>query len=103
MVVMLLERRWFRIRLATWRIAQRQNHYWNVMHRMLATAHNNPDDDEETEEDEADEKILPMLLNQTIQELGHTRDIRNRVFHTILRGLFVSPQPLATLTKQVPC
>jgi hypothetical protein len=44
-----------------------------------------------------------MLLNQTIQELGHTRDIRNRVFHTILRGLFVSPQPLATLTKQVPC
>jgi hypothetical protein len=44
-----------------------------------------------------------MLLNQTIQEPGHTREIKNRVFHTILRGLFLSPQPLATLTKQVPC
>jgi hypothetical protein len=38
-----------------------------------------------------------MLLNQMIQELGHTRDIYNRVFHTILRGLFDSLQPQATL------
>lgn len=73
------------------------------MHRMFAATHDNPSDDEDTKKDEADEKILSMLLNQTIQEPGHTREINNRVFHTILRGLFVSPQPLATLTKQVPC
>ena len=54
------------------------------MHRTFATAHNNPGDDDETEEDEADEKIFPMLLNHTIQELGHARDVRNRVFHTTL-------------------
>lgn len=103
MVVMLLERWWFRIWLAPGRIAQREDYDRNVMHRIFATPHENPGDDDDTEEDESDEKILPMLLNQTIQKLGHTRDVRNRVFHTILRGLFVSPQPLATLTKQVPC
>jgi len=103
MVVMLLERWWFRIRLAPGRIAQREDYNRNVMHRTFATAHNNPSDDDETEKDEADEKILSMLLNQTIQEPGHTREINNRVFHTILRGLFLSPQPLATLSKQVPC
>ena len=91
MVVMLLERWWFWIWLASGRIAQREDHNRNVMHRTFATAHNNPGDDDETEKDEADEKILSMLLNQTIQEPGHTRDIRNRVFHTILRGLFVVP------------
>ena len=103
MVVMLLERWWFRIRLAPGRIAQRENHDRNVMDWTFATARNNPGDDDEAEKDEADEKILSMLLNQTIQELGHTREIDNRVFHTILRGLFLSSQPLATLTKQVPC
>ena len=103
MVVMLLERWWFRIWLAPGRIAQREDYNRNVMHRTFVTAHNNPGDDGETEKDEADEKILSMLLNQTIQEPGHTREINNRVFHTILRGLFLSPQPLATLTKQVPC
>ena len=103
MVVMLLERWWFRIRLAPGRIAQRENHNRNFMHRTFAAAHNNPGDDEETDEDKADEKILPMLLNQLIQELGNTGDIHNRVFHTILRGLFDSLQPQATLNKQVPC
>lgn len=101
--MMLLERWWLRIRLAPGRIAQRENHNRNFMHRMFATTHDNPSDDEDTKKDEADEKILSMLLNQTIQEPGHTREINNRVFHTILRGLFLSPQPLATLTKQVPC
>ena len=84
LVGMFLEWWWFRIRLAPWRIAQRENHDRNFMHRAFAGAHNNPGDDEETEKDKADEKILPMLLNQTIQELGHTGDINNRVFHTIL-------------------
>ena len=64
------------------------------MHWTFAAAHNNPGDDEDAEEYKADEKILPMLLNQTIQELGNTRDVRNRVFHTILRGLFDSLQQL---------
>lgn len=97
---MFLEWWWFRIRLAPWRIAQRENHNRNVMHRMFATAHNNPDDDEETEEDKTDEKILPMLLNQLIQELGNTGDIHNRVFHTILRGLFDSLQQLTNQTSK---
>ena len=91
---MFLEWWWFRVRLAPWRIAQRENHNRNVMHRMFATAHNNPGDEEETEEDKTDEKILPMFLNQMIQELGNTGDIHNRVFHIILRGLFDSLQPL---------
>jgi hypothetical protein len=64
------------------------------MHRTFAAAHNNPGDDEETQKDEPDEKIVPLFLNQTIQELGHTRNVRNRVFHTILRGLFDSLQQL---------
>lgn len=68
------------------------------MHRTFATAHNNPGDDDETEKDKTDEKILPMLLNQMIQELGHTRDINNRVFHTNLRGLF---DPLQQLINQI--
>ena len=81
---MLPERWWFRIRLALWRITQGQDHHRNVMHRMLAAAHNNPGDDGETEEDEPEEKVITMFLNQIIQELGHTRDVHNRVFHTIL-------------------
>ena len=81
---MLLERWWFRIRLAPWRIAQWQDDHRNVMHRTFAAAHNNPGDDGETEEDEPEEKVIPMFLNQIIQELGHTRDVHNRVFHTIL-------------------
>ena len=97
---MFLEWWWFRIRLAPWRIAQRENHNRNLMHRMFATAHKNPGDDEETEEDKTDEKILPMLLNQMIQELGHTGDIHNRVFHTILRGLFDSLQQLTNQTSK---
>jgi hypothetical protein len=97
MVVIFLERGWFRIRLAPGRIAQREDYNRNVMHRTFATAHNNPSDDDETKKDEADEKILPMLLNQTIQEPGHTREMHNRVFHTIV------PQPLANLAKQIPC
>jgi hypothetical protein len=97
---MFLEWWWFRIRLAPWRIAQRENHNRNFMHRTFAAAHNNPGDDEETEEDKTDEKILPMLLNQTIQELGHTGDIHNRVFHTILRGLFDSLQQLTNQTSK---
>lgn len=84
---MLLERRWLRIGFATRRMAQRENHDRNVMHRMLAAAQNNPGDEQEAEDDESDEKILPMLLNQPIQKLGHTRDIRNRVFHTTLLKL----------------
>ena len=94
---MFLEWRRFRIRLAPGRIAQRENHNRNVMHWTFATAHKNPGDDDETKEDKTDEKILPMLLNQMIQELGHTRDINNRVFHTILRGLF---DPLQQLNNQ---
>jgi len=97
---MFLEWWWFSIRLAPWRIAQRENHNQNVMHRTFATAHNNPGDDEETEEDKTDEKILPMLLNQMIQELGNTGDIHNRVFHTILRGLFDSLQQLTNQTSK---
>ena len=70
------------------------------MHRTFAAAHNNPGDDEETDEDKTDEKILPMLLNQLIQELGNTGDIHNRVFHTILRGLFDSLQQLTNQTSK---
>ena len=70
------------------------------MHRTFAAAQKNPGDNEETEEDETDEKILPMLLNQMIQELGHTGDIHNRVFHTILLGLFDSLQPQTALTSK---
>ena len=51
------------------------------MHRSSATAHDNPGDDEETEKDESDEKILAVLLNPLIQELGRTRDMENWAAH----------------------
>jgi hypothetical protein len=102
-VGMLLERWWFRIRLGPGRIAQRENHNRNFMHRAFAAAHNNPSNDEETKKGKPNEKIFPMLLNQTIQELGHMRDINNRVFHIILRRLSDSLQPLVIFIEQVPC
>jgi len=86
---MFLERCWFKIRLAPGRIAQRENHHRNFMHRMFAMAQNNPNDDEETQKGEPAEKIVSMFLNQMIQELGYTRDIHNGVFHNIFLKLLI--------------
>src|SRR5579883_2558192 len=97
---MFLEQRRFRIRLTLRRMTQWQNHHRNFMHRTFSATHNNPGDDEETQKNEPDEKILPMFLNQMIQELGHTGDINNRVFHTILRGLFDSLQQLGNQSSK---
>lgn len=90
---MFLERWWLRIRLAPWRIAQRENHNWNVMRRTFATAHENPSDGEEAQKNEQDKEVITMILNQTIQNLGDTRNDFYRVFHFNLSGtilLFVA-------------
>jgi hypothetical protein len=79
-----LERWWFWIRLSPWRVAKRENHNWNIMHPCSGAAHDNPGDDEEREKDESDEKIITVFLNRLIQELGHTRDMENRVNHISL-------------------
>jgi hypothetical protein len=92
---MFLKSRRFKIRLVPWRIAQRETHNWPFKHRMFATARNNPGNDDETQKGGTDEKRLPLFLNQMIQELEHTGDMNNRVFHTILRGLSASLQQLA--------
>ncbi len=86
---MLLERWWFRIRLATWRIAQRKNHNRDFMHRTLAAAHNNPGDDDKTQKDEPDKKVIAVILNQVIQNLGDTRNDFHRVFHVNLSEMIL--------------
>lgn len=65
----MLLKRW-RIRLVPWRIAQRENRHH-----------------EGAKKNEADKTMLLIFLDQTIQEHGHTGDMNNQVFHTILRGL----------------
>lgn len=81
---MLLERWWSRLGLAPWRAAQLENHDRNASHRQWATAYEHPGDEEEPENDEPDEKTPCLLLNQVMQEIGHTRAMNLRVFHTIL-------------------
>lgn len=81
---MLLERWWSGSRLAPWRAAQLEHYTRSASRRQCATTHEHPGDDEETEKEEPDEKTLRRLLNQVIQEIGHTRTMNLRVFHTIL-------------------
>ncbi len=90
MVAILLEGWWFRFRLAPGRIAQRENHNRDFMHRTFAAAHNNPDDDEETRKGEPNEKVISVILNQVIQNLGDTRNNFHRVFHVNLSEVILT-------------
>ena len=81
---MLLER-WSPVSgFAPWGATQLENHNRNASHRQWATAQEHPGEEEKTQKDEPDEKTLRPLLNQVIQEIGHTRAMNLRVFHTIL-------------------
>ena len=88
-----LERRWLGVRLATWCIAQRENHHRNFMHRTFATTHKNPGDEDQGHEYRSGEEIITVVLYQPIQKLGGARNDFHRVFHLLLSGLVQASDP----------
>jgi hypothetical protein len=85
-VGMLLEKRRLGIRLARWRLSERQNHNRNFMRAPLPSTQNDHTDHQETEENEPYEDVVTMFLNHSIQKLRNKADIEHRVFHTFNQG-----------------